>query len=63
MNQREQRPLWAAVMLLAGSLAGAAAGWLSWLASDNVPTALLAGGGTFAGAVLLLLALFNFVAG
>jgi hypothetical protein len=44
------------VLLLAG-VVGAVAGWLSHEAGSNLPSAILTGGGAFAGAAGLLLAI------
>ena len=56
------RPLWLSWMLLFSLIAGIFAGWLSWAAGQNPFAAALTGGGTFGGSMLLLLAIFHFIA-
>jgi hypothetical protein len=55
--------VWIALILIAAVIVGAAAGLLAFAGGANVPTAVLTGGGAFAGTVLLLLALLNFGSG
>jgi hypothetical protein len=56
------RPLWLAYILLAATLVGITAGLLSWLGGMEPPTAILAGGGAFSAAALLMLSLQRFLA-
>ncbi|HEY0000743.1 MAG TPA: hypothetical protein VGB74_09840 [Actinoplanes sp.] len=58
-------PRWARVLLIlltAGIISGVA-GLLSHAAGNNVPGAILTGGGAFAGTVGLLLAIAHYAAG
>lgn len=57
------RWIWLVVMMLAAGIAGGVAGLLSHAAGNNVPTAILTGGGAFAGTVGLLLAVAHFANG
>jgi hypothetical protein len=52
--ERPQRVRMLLVLFVAG-IVGAIAGWLSHAAGNNLPSAVLAGGGAFAGTVGLLL--------
>jgi hypothetical protein len=56
------RPLWLALFVLAGTMIGGCAGLLAAAGGANVPTAILTGGATFAGAIGLLLAVSHFLA-
>jgi drug/metabolite transporter (DMT)-like permease len=58
---RRFRHLWFAIMLIAGSMLGAAGGVLTWLAGSNVPAAIVAGGSVFGGAIALLVAIYRFL--
>jgi hypothetical protein len=49
-------------MLFAAGIVGGVAGVLSHAAGDNIPTAILTGGGAFAGTVALLLAIAHYTA-
>jgi hypothetical protein len=51
------RAIWLALILLTAVIVGAAAGWLAHAGGANPPAAVLTGGGAFAGATLLCLAL------
>jgi hypothetical protein len=57
------RSIWIALILIAGVIIGAAAGLLSSASGASVPSAVLTGGGAFAGSVLLMLALLSFATG
>jgi hypothetical protein len=57
------RPIYIALILIVGVIIGTAAGVLSFAGGANIPTAVIAGGAAFAGAVLLLLALMKFAIG
>ncbi|MEU1687914.1 hypothetical protein [Micromonospora sp. NPDC005707] len=57
------RLLWLAVAVLAASLAGTIAGWVSWATEPGVGKALASGGTTFAGMVTVVLAAVTFVTG
>jgi hypothetical protein len=53
--------LWFAIGAVFALFIGAAAGILAWLGGDNVPTAILKGGGAFGAAltvVILVIGLF-----
>ena len=54
------RALWLAVMILFSIILGSAAGLLAWLGDDNPFSAVLKGGATCGGALLLLLTIFRF---
>jgi hypothetical protein len=51
------RPLWLAVIILVSLMIGVAAGTITWFGNSDPYTAILAGGSTFGGCVLLLLAM------
>lgn len=55
------RALWLAITVLAASMVGTSAGVLSWLGGMNSPNAILAGGGAFAGTVILGLTVIHFL--
>lgn len=59
---RPSVPRWASVllMLLTAGIIGGIGGLLSHAAGDNIPTAILTGGGIFAGTVGLLLAIAHY---
>jgi hypothetical protein len=57
------RGLWLAITVLAAVLVGSAGGLLAWVGGMNPPTAILTGGGAFAGTVLLVLTMFRFTTG
>ncbi|WP_371785535.1 hypothetical protein [Streptosporangium subroseum] len=52
-----------AIILIVAVLAGAAGGLLSWLGGSAVANAILTGAGSFAGTVILLLAIGYFLVG
>ena len=57
------RAIWIALVLIIAVMVGASAGLLAWASGASVATAVLTGGGTFAGTVMLLMALLNFALG
>ena len=57
------RPLWLGLFLITAAITGGAAGLLAHAGGTNIPTAILTGGGAFAGAIGLLLALAHFLRG
>ncbi|MEU8048095.1 hypothetical protein AB0B71_28610 [Micromonospora echinofusca] len=57
------RGLWLAIATLTAALVGATAGLLAWAGGLNPPTAVLTGGGAFAGTVLLVLTVIRFTTG
>ena len=57
------RSVWIALVLIVATLVGAGAGLLAHAGGANIPTAVLTGGGAFAGTILLLLALLNYALG
>lgn len=57
------RGLWLAISTLTAALVGAAGGLLAWVGGLNPPTAILTGGASFGGTVLLVLAAVRFAAG
>ena len=57
------RWVWVIVMLLTAGIAGGISSLLSHAAGNNVPAAILTGGGAFAGTVGLLLAIAHFACG
>jgi hypothetical protein len=57
------RGLWLAIAALTAVLVGATAGLLAWAGGLNPPTAVLTGGGGFAGTILLILTAVRFTAG
>ena len=56
------RGLWLAITVLTAALIGVAAGVLAWVGGLNPPTAILSGGATFGGTVLLVLTVLRFAA-
>jgi hypothetical protein len=56
-----QRPIWIAVFLIFATIVGVCVGLLVYANDASVSAALLAGGGTFAGAVFLQVAIYEFV--
>jgi hypothetical protein len=56
------RGLWLAISVLTAVLVGFAGGLLAWASGLNPPAAVLSGGGSFAGTVLLLLTVLRFAA-
>jgi len=54
------RWIWVLMMLLAACIISGIAGLLSHAAGNNVPAAILTGGGAFAGTVGLLLAIAHY---
>jgi hypothetical protein len=63
LNNSTARRLWLAITVLAAVLVGTAGGLLAWLGGTNPPTAILTGGGAFAGTVLLVIAMLRFTTG
>jgi hypothetical protein len=57
------RAVWIAIMLLTATLVAVAAGFLAYAGGARIPTAVLTGGGAFAGTVALLLALLTYATG
>jgi hypothetical protein len=57
------RGLWLAIIVLASVLVGVGAALLTRAAGATAPTAILAGGGAFATAVVVSLALWQFAMG
>jgi len=57
------RAVWIALILLCAAFVAVAAGLLAYAGGANVPTAILTGGGAYAGTVLLLLALAHYAVG
>jgi hypothetical protein len=51
--------IWFAIMGLASVLIGVGGGVLSWLGGLNVSNAVLAGAGAFAGALILMITVWN----
>lgn len=54
------RAVWIAIILLTAAILAAVAGLLAFAGGANVPTAILTGGGAFAGTVALLLAIAHY---
>jgi hypothetical protein len=54
------RSIWIALVLLAAAIVAVAAGLLAFASGAQLPTALLTGGGAFAGTTAILIALLNF---
>ncbi|WP_433789216.1 hypothetical protein [Actinoplanes sp. CA-252034] len=52
--------MWVALILLAACIIGGIAGLLAHAGGSNVPASILTGGGAFAGAVGLLLAIAHY---
>jgi hypothetical protein len=59
-SSTSSRAVWLALILLTAALVATAAGFLAHAGGANIPSAILTGGGAFAGAVALLLALAHF---
>jgi hypothetical protein len=57
------RPLWLGLILLTAAVIASAAGLLAYAGGANIPTAILMGGGAYAGATGLLLAVAHFAQG
>lgn len=57
------RPLWLAITLIAAVLVGVTGGILAWLGGALVANAIIVGGSSFAGTVLLILAIAYFLIG
>jgi hypothetical protein len=57
------RALWVAITLLTASILGVSSGLLSWIGGANPANSILAGGGAFAGVVILILAIIHFLNG
>ena len=53
--------VWLAIIMLAAALAASGAGLLTYAGGANLPTAVLAGGGAYAGSVLFMIAIKSFV--
>lgn len=62
-NAPTPRAVWIAIILLSAALVAATAGLLAYAGGTNLPTAILTGGGAYAGTVLLLLALAHYASG
>jgi hypothetical protein len=58
-----QRPIWITLVVISGVMVGAGAGLLTHAAGAGVATSILTAGGTFAGTVLLFLAVLSFLGG
>jgi hypothetical protein len=54
------RAVWVALVLIVAVMVGTAAGLLAYAGGQKVPMSILTGGGSFGGAVLLMLALIHF---
>ena len=54
------RWVWVVLMLLTAGIIAGVAGLLSYAAGNNIPAAILTGGGAFAGTVALLLAIAHY---
>ena len=63
LNNPTVRGLWLAITVLAAALTGAAGGLLAWAGGMNPPAAILTGGATFSGTVLLVITMLRFTAG
>lgn len=63
MNDPTVRGLWLAITVLAATLTGTAGGLLAWAGGMNPPAAILTGGATFSGTVLLVITMLRFTAG
>ena len=59
---RDQRPLWIAVTLIASVGIGAVSAWLAFTSGHDPAKSALSGGGAFGGAVIVILALLDFAA-
>jgi hypothetical protein len=57
------RAIWIAMTVIIGVIVGSAAGLLTFVTGAGIATAVLAGGGAFAGTVVVSLALLNFAYG
>ncbi len=55
------RALWLAVIILVSLMIGVTAGVVTWISNRNPYAGILAGGGSFGGTVLLLLAMAAFL--
>ena len=62
-SPRIPRWVWVALMGLAAFIVAGAAGLLAYAGGANIPAAILTGGGAFAGAMLLLLAVAHYASG
>lgn len=58
---RPDRAVWLAIGLMAAVFVGAAAAILSWLGGAIASDAILKGGATFAGALILFVSMFEFM--
>ncbi|MGW4292776.1 hypothetical protein ACWEH1_06940 [Micromonospora chersina] len=56
-----EQALWLSIIVMFGLLCAAGGGFVSWLISRSAGRAILTGASTFAGAVLLMLAMAAFV--
>ncbi|MFG1955391.1 hypothetical protein [Micromonospora sp. NPDC048830] len=63
MTDPTARGLWLAIATLTAVIVAAGAGLLAWAGGLNPPTAILTGGGAFAGTLLLILTVVRFTAG
>ena len=57
------RAVWAAIFLLPAALVAAVAGFLAWAGGAEPPHALLTAGGAFGAAILLLIAVAQYLDG
>jgi hypothetical protein len=55
------RGIWMAIFSIMSLLIGGATARLSWLGNVGLPGSILAGGAAFAGALVLLIAIYNFM--
>ncbi|RZU53262.1 hypothetical protein EV385_5170 [Krasilnikovia cinnamomea] len=60
MTPSPNRPLWTALVVLTAALIAETAGLIAYAGGAGISTAILTGGGAFAGAVAMLLALAHF---
>lgn len=63
MRTGVSRWIWVALMVLAAVIVAGLAGLLAHAGGANIPAAILTGGGAFAGAMLLLLAVAHYAGG
>jgi hypothetical protein len=58
---RDNRGIWLAIIMLVALVVGAAGGVISWIGGMHPANAILAGSGTFAGTVFLVIAVIYFL--